>query len=814
MELKAKVVPLPQRTVTGPTTSVDLAALLRDYRALARRHLEGLLPGFFEQVDDTLFELADKAETDAIQSVYFDAMREVRLKRQQIETIFKDRLWDGFARLGSSSLESAESAGGASSADTLQLVDVTELEESLAVNGMVEKIMGLCREDLYGLEERLGHCLRGRRIESAENPAGPEAICNAFRAAVQVMGADLKVRLIFLKLFDMHVAAKLGPFYREANELFRRAGVLPDLKPYVRPSTAGVVRPPSRRAAHQPEELGGPHGAQDLSQGDDASLLDLLRGLLAESRGGFVPAAGGGGYGVAPIGGAASVGSYGVAPAGGAAGAGGYVERGLLLQTLSALQVPSAQAVGTPEAGVALPAGPDLRAVLVGTLQNVSGQPAVLSPRDTDIIDVVSLLFEFILDDAELPVAVKALLARLQIPLIKVALLDKEFFAKKGHPARRLVNELARAGLGIDKDSTPEENRRLAKIQEIVERVLTEFTDNLDLFPLLLEEFTAFLAELAAEEAALTAAKAEEYRQREFRKQVEEEVAELVDTHMKDAAVPAVVGAFLKGPWREVLVATRLANADDGVWKQRVELIPDLIWSVQPKAQAADKRALAQAIPRLVGTIREGLGVIDFPAADWEVLLSELETLHLASFRGEACPANDKPPAATAAAPERTTNNSLTDEIAALQEQMAACCADLDAILNEGMEGQSGSAASPPQAGYIEEVVLEDGFGFPEPVVVEDEFVRQARGMSCGTWVEFHHGDDRRQRLKLAWKSDLLGEYTFINWRGQAVDKTLAELADDLRCGRATVIEDAPLIDRALETIVRRLSGQREAARE
>ncbi len=797
MELKAKVVQLPQRAVTGATaSSADLAALLRDYRALARRHLDGLLPGFFEQVDDTLFELADKAETDAIQSVYFDAMREVRLKRQQIETIFKDQLRDAFTRLGSSSLESAKSAGGLSDADSLQLVDVAELEESLAITGMIEKITGLCREDLYGLEERLGHCLRGRRIESAENPAGPEAICNAFRVAVQVMGADLKIRLIFLKLFDMHVAAELGPFYREANELFRRAGILPDLKPYIRPGTVGVAR----RAAHQPEETGSRHGTQELSQGEDGSLLDLLRGLLAESRGGFVPATGGG--------------DYGAAPAGGAAGAGGYVERGLLLQTLSALQVPSAQGVGAPAAGVALPGGPDLRAVLVGTLQDASGQPAVLSPRDTDVIDVVSLLFEFILDDAELPVAVKALLARLQIPLIKVALLDKEFFAKKGHPARRLVNELARAGLGIDKDSTPEENRRLAKIQEIVERVLTEFTDNLDLFPRLLEEFTAFLTDLAAEEAALTAAKAEEYRQREFRKQVEEEVAEIVDAHVKDAAVPAVLGAFFKGPWREVLVATRLANADDGVWRQRVELIPDLIWSVQPKSQAADKRALAQAIPRLVGTIREGLGVIDFPAADWEVLLSELETLHLASFRGEACPANDKPPAATAAAPERTTNNSLTDEIAALQEQVAACCADLDAILNEGMEGQSGSTASPPQAGYIEEVVLEDGFGFPEPVVVEDEFVRQARNVSCGTWVEFHHGDDRRQRLRLAWKSDLLGEYTFINWRGQAVDKTVAELAVDLRCGRATVIEDAPLIDRALETIVRRLSGQRETSRE
>ena len=63
-------------------------------------------------------------------------------------------------------------------------------------------------------------------------------------------------------------------------------------------------------------------------------------------------------------------------------------------------------------------------------------------------IELVAMLFDFIFETRDLPDGIKALLARLQIPVLKAAMLDGAFFAKKTHPSRLLVNALAEAGLG------------------------------------------------------------------------------------------------------------------------------------------------------------------------------------------------------------------------------------------------------------------------------------------------------------------------------------------------------------------------------
>jgi hypothetical protein len=73
-----------------------------------------------------------------------------------------------------------------------------------------------------------------------------------------------------------------------------------------------------------------------------------------------------------------------------------------------------------------------------------------LGPIDVMTLDIVALLFDFILDDQRIPDALKALIGRLQIPVLKVAMLDKDFFSHKTHPARLLLDALAAAAFGWD----------------------------------------------------------------------------------------------------------------------------------------------------------------------------------------------------------------------------------------------------------------------------------------------------------------------------------------------------------------------------
>ena len=89
-----------------------------------------------------------------------------------------------------------------------------------------------------------------------------------------------------------------------------------------------------------------------------------------------------------------------------------------------------------------------------------------------------------------------------------------------------------------------------------------------------------------------------------------------------------------------------------------------------------------------------------------------------------------------------------------------------------------------------------------EPEVIDDEFTSMAAEMKLGTWLEFDLGE-KKKRGKLAWKSVVMGEYVFVDRRYKVVaERTLVSLAADLRDGKATLVEDVAMFDRALDKVL------------
>src|SRR5262249_21298317 len=128
-------------------------------------------------------------------------------------------------------------------------------------------------------------------------------------------------------------------------------------------------------------------------------------------------------------------------------------------------------------------AGPLITAadeILVNVVKNIKAAPqsAPLSSVDSMTIDIVAMLFDYIFDDRHIPATVKAVLGRLQIPTLKVALLDKTFFSSKAPPARQLLDRLAQAAFGLD-ESQPAGGATLVMIEKVVGRVLDEFDSDL-----------------------------------------------------------------------------------------------------------------------------------------------------------------------------------------------------------------------------------------------------------------------------------------------------------------------------------------------
>ena len=113
----------------------------------------------------------------------------------------------------------------------------------------------------------------------------------------------------------------------------------------------------------------------------------------------------------------------------------------------------------------ALPPGGRQLQNFIGTLVgSVSEGKEQFSQVDADVINLVSMLFDFILEDRQLPSIMKALLSRLQIPILKVALLDRSFFNRGGHPARKLLNELAMAAIGWNEKAEGQRDPLLDKV--------------------------------------------------------------------------------------------------------------------------------------------------------------------------------------------------------------------------------------------------------------------------------------------------------------------------------------------------------------
>ena len=102
-------------------------------------------------------------------------------------------------------------------------------------------------------------------------------------------------------------------------------------------------------------------------------------------------------------------------------------------------------------------------------------------------------MFQAILAEERMPAAIRVWFARLQIPVLKVALSDKNFFNRGGHPVRKLLNELALSAIGWTEKKAGQRDPLRDKIESVVDRVLTEFTTNVSLFEELLKDFSHFM---------------------------------------------------------------------------------------------------------------------------------------------------------------------------------------------------------------------------------------------------------------------------------------------------------------------------------
>ena len=204
-----------------------LPVILLQVHDKAAQQLKSGLQVLFDNADETLFAMADNARSDAEQSLFFEAMRDVRLKRKHIERGFLDRFFDAFTRLTQSDVSERTLHGAAPAEGTFSLLS-NDLERTQVVNAMVAQVMTRDQMALCQLTQRLA-TLCNLPLDEHNNPLGPAMLCEYFLQAEREQGMDLKVKLIMLQLFETYLLSHTGQLYADANQLLIATGVLPSL---------------------------------------------------------------------------------------------------------------------------------------------------------------------------------------------------------------------------------------------------------------------------------------------------------------------------------------------------------------------------------------------------------------------------------------------------------------------------------------------------------------------------------------------------------------------------------------------------------
>ncbi|WP_430447851.1 MAG: DUF1631 domain-containing protein [Pseudomonas piscis] len=732
MHNDGNVVPLHKAATEQASASplARLPVILLQVRDKAAQQLRHGLQELFDNADDTLFEMADRAQDNIEQNILFEAMRDLRLKRKSIERGFLEKFFEAFA--GLVQYDPALVIAHAAAYDPEQQPTRDDLEKTVAVDAMVAKVLNRAGFALGHLTARLG-VLLGRRLAEGENPLGPALLCEYFLQAGRSLGVEIKVKLIILKLFERYVLREAEQLYAEANQLLIATGILPDLLP-------APARRASDRVRAEVQDEAGQGGAGKTGQHPfDESVQEVfaaLQTLLLHVRGS-------------------------VAPTLEASAETQPISTRDLLRLLSHLQ----QYVPPPS----LQDDFDLRNQLEQLLTRVSvksGKSRVVDVADEDVINLIAMLFECILDDRNLPDSLKALIGRLQIPMLKVAVLDKSFFSRGSHPARRLLNEIAAAAMGWGGCDDHQRDSLYLRIEQVVQRLLSEFSDDPAIFSELLADFLAFTAderrraellEQRTRDAEEGRAKAELARRR---------VEQALNQALLGKVMPQVVVDFIRDAWSQVLLLSCLKHGDDSPqWQAAEQTMEQLIWSVQRHAEPDTAMRLLALVPGLLKGLRDGLSGAAFDPFATSEFFAQLELLHLQVFEHQAL-ATQQPVVAQEPAP--------TDMVEVAQQ----------IVLPSAEEGPLEAA--------------------PLALPVNDPSLQLVDQLRLGAWVEFQEDEDSILRCKLAAiVPHPVAKYVFVNRTGMKVlERTRMGLALEFQRGAVHALDDTLLFDRALESVI------------
>jgi hypothetical protein len=648
---------------------------------------------------------------------------------------------------------------------SLRLVSDQELTEQIVMREFVGRVREACSEEVYALDRRIGY-LRGRdELDEGDgdNQFGPAGICAAVSAGCAAMYPDLDQYTLLLRQLERHLRSELPQLYRAINQVLIDAAILPTLKRSFRPSAPMSSPATVADAANIMSTILRLAQTRSISAGG-LGTSGALAGQSTVGEGG-----GGGGAGGGPGGGRS--GGVGGGDGAGSAGTAGAVALFESLQTLQTQQATT-------------DAGPGALTNIV-RLARESDAARQIPPLESITLDIVAMLFDLIFDDARVSNTVKGLVSRLQIPILKVAMSDQEFFANRSHPARRFLDSIS--GIAIRWGKTVDEGDPFyVELSRLIERIQSSFDQDVDVFGSAITELAAFVTENETREAEnsrvvaeIVQRKDDELRLQRERQATARQAANTALAPLLETELPMTIELFLLSHWRDVLQNHALNSGTESTqFIDAVRIAGELVWSVVPKKTADERKRQGALLPKLVGALNQGLDQIGTTADARRLFMDALMDLSLAALHGDKR-VDKEPPAVVAPA--------TPAEAPVIELQVTH-------TVENGVR--------------IEEVSLSASMTPADDSHAQDRTsLRRVKHLVRGDWVEFIDGEGQTRRERLTWISPRRSLFLFSNHSSHcAISITPEALAHRLQTESARlIVADEPMFERALDGAIKSL---------
>ena len=626
-----------------------------------------------DRTSESLGVLAQSAQRIAERDLMIAAQFDLRRNMGQFLSVFQRTLVDKVRQeLGTQPNPSGRRTLAATDWQSLSLVEDREVEERMHFDRIAQAIAHECEAELRELATYTGALLRSGRADEEHDPLRPDVLGMALYRAIEAVSDQAEIRKLLARDMGLAMARAMPACYTAIIREFQGRGIQPvslsvrtfegpgHQLPGVNSAYATLPKPEYQSSRGLGADLDGGSGPGQFAPSGMGHGRTWSRGAETSQAPFSTGHTGRGGAGHERNSDRGSV-------AGARSAAAALQADVQLMNLLRRLTVLASQpgeldaaprssgrsTVGAPTStrgssasmnlrsggGVA---GPDYSEELTGLMavnliraHREELLQASTGKLDHMVIDVVGSLFDQILSDSRVPPQMARQIARLQLPVLRVALNDSTFFSSRRHPVRRFVNRIASLAVAFDDFDAGPGKLLLDRVRELVQEIVEGDFDQVDLYTAKLAELEAFIAHQTEGETQKTGT-ATTLENKESELRLQQRYMLQLQAALAPMALPDYLREFLSQVWSQALVlATRRDGADSERATRYKRAGRDLVMSVQPKGSPALRKKFLMQLPPLMKDLNEGMQLVGWPVAAQKAFFARLLPAHAESLKGQ-----------------------------------------------------------------------------------------------------------------------------------------------------------------------------------